>query len=125
MRADKWLWTVRLFKTRASATTACRDGAVKIGGNAIKSGRVLRIGEVLELRQGVLKRTVKVLNFSSQRLGAKEVPHHLDDLTPAEEYLRVAEIERHNRSQRPKGLGRPTKKERREMQQLLGDSETN
>ena len=117
MRDDKWLWAVRLFYMRDLAATAWQGGAVKIGDYAIKSGRDLRQGEVLAVRQGALHRVVKVVGIPKQRVGASEVPQHLEDLTPAAEFLRVAELERNNRYQRPIGSGKPTKKERR----LLGE----
>lgn len=118
VRIDKWLWAVRLFKTRSLATAACTAGHVKIDGSPVKPAREVRVGEVVNARCGQLDRTVKVLALLERRVGAKLVPQHLEDLTPPGEYERVRELNANARPAMlnyPKGLGRPTKKQRRLM----------
>jgi ribosome-associated heat shock protein Hsp15 len=120
VRLDKWLWAVRLYKTRSLATAACRAGHVRIKGEAVKPSRSVRISEVISARTGELNRTVKVVGLIEQRVGAKLVARYFEDQTPAAEYLRVAEDRLQPRApQRPKGTGRPTKKERRQLENLL------
>jgi ribosome-associated heat shock protein Hsp15 len=112
VRIDKWLWAVRLFKTRSQATDACRAGKVKIDGDAIKPSRDVKQNQVITVSQGVFTRTVKVIQLLEKRVGAKLVADYMLDLTPAEEYQKL-ELLRDNPLARRKG--RPTKKERREM----------
>ncbi len=115
MRADKWLWAGRLFKTREIAATACNAGSVRIGDHPIKPGRDLRVGELLAVRQGALHRVVKVVGIPKQRVSASEVPQYLEDLTPAEEFERVAELTRNDPYQNRAVTGKPNKKERRTL----------
>lgn len=120
VRIDKWLWAVRLYKTRTLATNACRAGHVKINGESVKPSRNIHLNEVLTARAGELNRTVKVLGLLEQRVGPKLVGKFLEDLTPAAEYLRVAQDREQPRApRRPKGAGRPTKKERRQLEELM------
>lgn len=120
VRLDKWLWAVRLYKTRSIATNACRAGHVKIDGENIKPSRTVRINDVITARTGELNRTVKVIGLIEHRVGPKLVDKHLEDLTPAAEYLRVAQDRALPRvPKRSKGSGRPTKKERRQLDELM------
>jgi ribosome-associated heat shock protein Hsp15 len=120
VRIDKWLWAVRLYKTRSLATTACRAGHVKLQGDSIKPSHIVRIGQIFTARTGELNRTVKVLALLDKRVGPKLVAQYAEDLTPAAEYLRAAEDRTLPRApKRPKGAGRPTKKDRREMEKLF------
>lgn len=120
VRIDKWLWAVRLFKTRSLATTACRAGHVKIKGENVKPSRTVHLSEVITARTGDITRTVKVIGLLQNRVGPKLVEKYLEDLTPAAEYLRAAEDRRLPQApQRPKGAGRPTKKERRQLEELF------
>jgi ribosome-associated heat shock protein Hsp15 len=119
VRLDKWLWAVRLYKTRSLATAACRAGHVKMNGESVKPSRNVRISEVITARTGELNRTVKVLGLLEHRVGPKLVEKYLEDQTPAAEYLRVAQDRLQPRApQRPRGSGRPTKKERRQLDNL-------
>ena len=120
VRLDKWLWAVRLYKTRSLATAACRAGHVKINGESVKPSRSVHLSEVITVRTGELNRTVKVVGLLEQRVGAKLVERYLEDQTPAAEYLRVAQDRLQPRApQRTKGSGRPTKKERRQLEDLI------
>jgi ribosome-associated heat shock protein Hsp15 len=120
VRIDKWLWAVRLYKTRSLATEACRGGHVTIAGQHVKPSRTVRPGEVIAARTGEILRTVKVIEVIERRVGPKLVPNYMEDQTPAEEFLRAIEKkEVAGIPQRDKGAGRPTKKERRQMEALL------
>lgn len=120
VRLDKWLWAVRLYKTRSLATTACRAGHVKIKGENAKASHSVRVSEVITVRTGELNRTVKVIGLLDRRVSAKLVEQYLEDQTPAAEYLRAAEDRLQPRApQRAKGSGRPTKKERRQLEGLI------
>ena len=120
VRIDKWLWAVRLYKTRTLASNACRAGHVKIQGESVKPSRNIHVNEVITARTGELNRIVRVLGLIEQRVGPKLVEKYLEDLTPAAEYLRVAQDRAQPRTpRRPKGAGRPTKKERRQIEELM------
>jgi ribosome-associated heat shock protein Hsp15 len=112
-RLDKWLWAVRIFKTRSLAADACRVGAVEVGGLVAKPAREVRVGEVVTVRQGIVTRTLGVLAVPVSRLGAKLVPAHCKDLTPPEEYEKAREQRLQHLLAREKGSGRPTKRDRR------------
>ncbi|TVQ13313.1 MAG: RNA-binding S4 domain-containing protein [Bacteroidetes bacterium] len=117
VRIDKWLWSVRLFKTRSQATDACRAGKVKIDDDPVKPSREVKKDQVISLHAGAITKTVKVVDLLEKRVGAKLVPGFMEDLTPAEEYHKM-ELLRDNPLARRKG--RPTKKERREMDDWFG-----
>ena len=111
-RIDKWLWAVRLYKTRSLAADACRNGDVLVNGQRVKPSRDVRIGETLKAKTGSIQRTVKVLGSPPSRVGARLVPEFLEDLTPASEYEKPREFTPPQFTW-SKGLGRPTKKARR------------
>lgn len=119
-RIDRWLWAVRLFKTRSQATEACRGGKVRIDGEKVKPSRSLRIGEVVEFQQGLLARRVKAIGLIEKRVGAKLVPEIMEDLTPPEAYEVLLQTKAQSVLRRDRGAGRPTKKDRREIEELLG-----
>jgi ribosome-associated heat shock protein Hsp15 len=119
VRIDKWLWAVRLFKTRTLAATACRGGHVKIAGETVKPSRPVHPGEIFSVRTGEITRTVKVLVPIEKRVGAKLVAESMEDQTPASEFLKlIQKKEPMGVPLRKKGSGRPTKKERRQLDQL-------
>jgi ribosome-associated heat shock protein Hsp15 len=120
VRVDKWLWAVRLFKSRSLATEACQGGHVKIGGQTVKPSRDVHVGEVVSALVGRVQRTVKVLALLERRVGAKVVPQDLEDLTPPEEYERARREAEPALLQFPKGWGRPTKKQRRKLEGFWG-----
>jgi ribosome-associated heat shock protein Hsp15 len=113
-RIDKWLWCVRLYKTRSLATTACNAGKVKIGGQNCKPSREVREGDTLQVRVGELLKEVEVIGFPTNRIAAKFVPECYTDRTPPTEYERVRLL-RYKFEYREGGLGRPTKRERRQL----------
>lgn len=119
-RLDKWLWSVRVFKTRPEATAACRAGKVLIGELEAKPGRDVHAGETVTVKVGLVTRTLKVLAHPRSRVGAKQVPEFVQDLTPAAEYDRAKQASLEHLLARERGRGRPTKKDRRDMGRLFG-----
>jgi ribosome-associated heat shock protein Hsp15 len=122
-RIDKWLWTIRLFKTRTLAAAACRSGGVMVDGQRIKPARELRIGEIISASVGGVLRTVKVIAFPTSRVGAKAVAQFMEDLTPEAEFENAREAARAPRPLGPKCMGRPTKKNRRLWEKLGTENE--
>jgi ribosome-associated heat shock protein Hsp15 len=121
VRIDKWLWAVRLYKTRSMASEACRKGRVMIDGNCVKPSRELKCGDIIHIQKPPVTYHYKVLELTEKRMGAKLVPDFMSDITPPEN-LEILEVQKHmNWSKREKGAGRPTKKERRDMDKLIGE----
>ena len=117
-RIDKWLWAVRIYKTRSIAAGACAGGKVKIDGNTVKASRMMRKGDIIQVRKRVIKYEYKVLKIAEKRMGAKLVPDFLEDITPEEELDKLASAHKQPLQTREKGQGRPTKKERRVMDKV-------
>ena len=114
-RIDKWLWAVRIFKTRSQATEACRKGHVSINDLPVKASRVVHAGEVVKVRKSPIIRSYEVLNLAGKRMSAKLAVDFVKDVTPQEE-LEVLEMQKNMRwISRDRGTGRPTKKDRREL----------
>lgn len=118
VRIDKWLWAVRLFKTRALATEACRGGKVKVNDAPAKAARDVRIGDLIDVQTVEFRRKVRVVGLVDKRVGAPAVAQFMEDLTPPEELTRKSDPNFRPLSLRPKGSGRPTKKERRQMDEM-------
>jgi ribosome-associated heat shock protein Hsp15 len=118
-RLDKWLWAVRLFKTRALAADAIRAGSVEINALPTKPARELHAGEIVTVQQGLVLRTLRVVGAPASRVGAKLVPEYCTDLTPASEFEKVRLQRMQHVLAREKGSGRPTKRERREIDRLF------
>lgn len=118
-RLDKWLWGVRIFKTRALATEACRAGSVAVNDLTAKPARSLHAGETVVVKLGLVTRTLRVVGVPRSRVGAKAVAEFCADLTPPEEFekLRVRNLQQ--MLAREKGSGRPTKRERRLIDELF------
>jgi ribosome-associated heat shock protein Hsp15 len=119
-RLDKWLWSVRVFKTRAEATAQCRNGRVQVNGLDAKPGRDVHVGEVVTARIGMVTRTLKVVGVPRSRVGAKQLPGFIEDQTPPAEYERAKQASLEHMLARERGRGRPTKKDRRQMGELFG-----
>ncbi len=117
-RIDKWLWAVRIFKTRAQATEACAGGKVKIDSTAVKASRKIKPGETLLVRKGVIKYMYKVLKIAEKRMGAKLIIDFVEDLTSDDERAKLRSSHKQPLQTREKGQGRPTKKERRIMDEI-------
>ena len=120
IRIDKWLWAVRLFKTRTQASDACKGGKVKMDGVNLKPSREVKAGDVLEVHHNHIKRTVKVKVAAKNRVAAKLVPDLMEDLTPAEEFEKLEMMNKLNQEKRDRGMGRPTKKDRRDIDKIKG-----
>ena len=118
IRIDKWLWAVRLFKTRTQAADACKGGKVKIAGQKAKASREIHEGEEIEVQLGAIRRKVRVKQLLKNRVGAKLVDNYLEDLTSPEEYEKLEMMKQLNYERRERGSGRPTKKERRIITKL-------
>ncbi len=118
VRVDKWLWAVRLFKTRSQAAEACRGNKIKIDDVSVKPSREIHTGDILEVHVQGIKKRVRVLQPVKNRVSAKLVPELMEDLTPAEELEKLEMIRQLNYEKRDRGAGRPTKKERRIIEKL-------
>jgi len=115
VRIDKWLWAVRIYKTRSLATEACRKGHVSIGNLPVKPSRAVHINEIIKVRKSPIVRTFKVLGLAEKRMSAKLTEDFIEDITPPEE-LELQEMQKNMRwITRDPGTGRPTKKDRREL----------
>lgn len=121
LRIDKWLWSVRFYKTRSLATDACKAGKIKLDGQSVKPARELKRDDIVSISQDSLIKTVKVLGFPANRQPAKLVTEYLEDLTPQEMYDRQKILRETRTEFRPRGLGRPTKKSRRLIDRLKDD----
>lgn len=117
-RIDKFLWAIRAFKTRSEATEACKGGKVKVAGVPAKPSRAVQPGEVIQVRKGIVTYTYKVLRPLENRVGAKLVPDFVENLTPEEELDKLKAPVESFFVTRDRGAGRPTKKDRREIEQL-------
>lgn len=118
IRIDKYLWSVRLYKTRSLATDACRAGQVKFNGMPVKPSHEISVGEIYELNIEQVHRTVQVKAMLGNRVGAKLVENYLSDLTPQEEYERIQMARQYSFEKRDRGAGRPTKRDRREIEEF-------
>jgi len=119
-RLDKWLWAVRIFKARSLATSACRVGSVTVNDLVAKAGREVHAGETVRVQQGLIRRTLTVVAVPRSRVGAKLVPTYCLDLTPPEEFEKAKAHHVQQLLAREKGTGRPTKRDRRLMDDLFG-----
>src|SRR5207302_5175422 len=107
-RIDKWLWAVRIYKTRSLATEACKLGRVTIAGQSVKPSRDVKINDLILAQTGQITRTIKVLGLLERRVGAKVVREYAEDLTPASELEKPRDPILQPLFSRPKGMGRPT-----------------
>ena len=117
-RVDKWLWAVRIFKTRSIATDACKKGRVAVGGTVVKPSRMIHVGDVVSVRKPPIEYSFRVIQLLGSRVGAKRVEEFMQNVTPREQY-ELLELQRVSGFvDRAKGLGRPTKKDRRDLDQF-------
>lgn len=115
IRIDKYLWAIRAFKTRSLSAQACELEKVKIGGQWVKASRNVNVGDIISIKSGPFERTLKVIQLVQNRLSAKLVPEYCEDITPQEEIDRMKAHAASRAAWRQPGLGRPTKKERRDL----------
>ena len=118
VRIDKWMWATRLFKTRTIAVEACKKNRVSIGGVNVKPSRMIKVGDILQIRKPPITFSFKVLDITEKRMGAKLVPQYLENVTPPEQYELLEMNKISGFVDRAHGLGRPTKKERRDLEQF-------
>ncbi len=118
LRIDKYLWSIRLFKTRSLATDACKAGRVKKEGTNIKPSHEVKIGEVYQVSKAIEKKIIKVLELLPSRVDAKKAVLAYADLTPPEETAKYKSMFHSPILTRDRGTGRPTKKDRREIDDL-------
>ena len=115
VRIDNWLWAMRVFKTRSISTDACKKGRVSIGGATAKPSRTVRVGDVVDVRKPPVTYTFRVKALTESRLGARLVPEYLENITPKAQYDMLEMVRISGFVDRQKGLGRPTKREGREL----------
>ncbi|MBR2195682.1 MAG: RNA-binding S4 domain-containing protein [Salinivirgaceae bacterium] len=113
IRIDKWLWDVRLYKTRSQAADACHKGRVTIGDMTVKASRPIKVGEVVEVKKNPVVYRYKILGIPKSRVSAKLVLEYLEDLTPEQEILKIDLMRADINGRRDPGTGRPTKRDRR------------
>ncbi len=115
MRIDKFLWCIRVFKTRTLAASQCKLDKVWVNAELIKASRELKIGDVIRIRKGPIHFSYQVISFPHTRVGAKLVSTYSMDVTPEDEMKKLEIIRLQYKNDRQRGLGRPTKKERRDL----------
>nr|WP_299033613.1 RNA-binding S4 domain-containing protein [uncultured Tenacibaculum sp.] len=125
MRIDKYLWCIRLFKTRSIATDACKKGHVKLDGTNLKPSKEVFGNEEITIRKNQINYKIKILDLPPNRVGAKLVDLYRKDLTPKEEFEKTELLKYSKDYYRKKGTGRPTKKDRRDIDDYYEDSEEN
>lgn len=118
VRIDKYLWCIRAFKTRSDATDACKGGKVRVNGDDIKPSKDVKVGDVITVRKGAVSYTYKVLELIDKRQGPKLVSQYAENLTPEEELAKLKAPVETFFLKRDRGAGRPTKKDRRQMDAL-------
>lgn len=118
VRIDKFLWAVRLFKTRSIAAEACKKGRVTVDNQPVKSSRQIRRNDEISIKVPPAVKTFRVLDLSEKRMAAKLVPDYIEDITPKEELDMLEMARMTQKMNRPKGTGRPTKKDRRDLDNL-------
>lgn len=122
IRVDKWLWTMRLFKTRSIAAEACKKGRVFINGVALKPSHLVRVGDVIQVKRSPVIFSYKIIDITNNRVGPKLVENFMTQVTSRDqlELLEMLKLDKANA--RAKGLGRPTKKERRSLDEFIDDT---
>jgi len=122
VRVDKYLWAVRIYKTRSIAADACKNGRITVNGVQLKPSRTFHVGDTFNVRKGPITYTYKILQLTENRLGAKLVPEYLQDCTSPQQ-LELLELARMaGNGGRDRGTGRPTKKDRRDIEVFMSDS---
>ena len=121
-RIDKWLWAARIFKTRSIAADAIKNGRVTIQGVNVKPSRMVKVGEVVSVRKPPVTYSFKILQTIEQRVGAKLIPNIYENVTPPDQYELLEMNRISGFINRQRGTGRPTKKERRALDEFVGPS---
>ena len=118
-RVDRWMWAVRIFKTRTVAAEACKMGRVCINGAQTKASRTVKVGDVVSVKKPPITYSFKVLQLIEKRVGAKLVSEMMENVTPPEQYEMLEMSKISGFVNRAKGLGRPTKKDRRSLDEFV------
>ena len=119
IRIDKWLFAVRLFKTRGQATEACRRGKIKLNESQAKAAKSIKLGDIINIRQSPMIRSLEVIGLTERRIGAKLVENFAKDITPKEEWDKFYKSKSNRTENQNKPQGRPSKKERRLIDQFM------
>ncbi|MDR0796233.1 MAG: RNA-binding S4 domain-containing protein [Tannerella sp.] len=118
VRIDKFMWATRMFKTRTIAIEACKKNRISIGGVNVKPSRMIKTGDILQIRKPPITFSFKVLALVENRMGAKLIPDYIENITPPDQYELLEMKKISGFVDRAQGLGRPTKKERRDLEQF-------
>lgn len=122
VRIDKWVWAMRIFKTRTIASEACKKGRVLIGDIIAKPSRIVKIGDVVNIKKSPITYSFRVKALTENRLGAKLIPEYMENITPQSQYDLLEVVKISGFVDRRKGLGRPTKREGRELSRFKEES---
>lgn len=117
-RVDKWLWAARIFKTRSIAAAACKKGQVSLNGAQLKPSRTIKVGDIVNVRKAPVTYSFKVKQTIEKRVGAKLIPEILENVTPPEQYELLEMNRISGFVDRARGTGRPTKKDRRSLEEF-------
>ena len=117
-RIDKWLWAVRIFKTRSLASEECSSGKIRINNSISKSSKNIKIGDHVQVRKGIIKYSYKVIKLTEKRMNAKLVSEYVENLTPKEELIKLKSLQNISKYPKLKRKGRPTKKDRRKIDEF-------
>ena len=120
-RVDKWLWAARIFKTRTLAAAACKKGQVSMGGTQLKPSRMVKVGDTVDVKKAPITYSFRILQAIEHRVGAKLIPEVLENVTRPEQYELLEMSKISGFVNRAKGTGRPTKKERRALDDFRDD----
>ena len=121
-RIDKWLWAARIFKTRTIAAAACKKGQVSIQGAVLKPSRMVKVGDVINVRKPPITYSFKILKAIERRIGAKLIPEVLENVTSPDQFELLEMSKISGFVNRAKGTGRPTKKERRNLEEFTNET---
>ena len=121
LRIDKYLWSIRAFKTRTLASDACKAGRVKLDGNNIKPSHEVKVGEIYQVSKGLERKVIKVTGLLESRVDAKTAVFFYEDITPLEQTTAYKSMFNAPVLTRDRGTGRPTKRDRREIDDLKDD----
>ena len=120
-RIDKWLWAARIFKTRTIAAAACKKGQVSMNGTPLKASRMIKAGDVVSVRKPPVTYSFRVLQPIERRVGAKLIPEILENVTTPDQYELLEMSKISGFVGRAKGTGRPTKKDRRSLEDFQSE----
>jgi len=122
VRIDKWMWAVRIFKTRTISTDACKKGRVMVGDTVTKPSRMIKVGDIVNVRKPPVTYSFRVLALTENRLGARLVPAYMENITPKSQLDLLDVVKISGFIDRRKGLGRPTKREGRELSRFTEEA---